>query len=225
MNKETVMFISQDDFRDSPPCHGCPHLSYMRILNASPILHASVDVYLNTVLIASDIVYEEFTPYIPLSEGTYNISIFPYGKKTGALETETLTIKGHSIYTLVFAGQPSDFSIEEYLEPRVSIPPGKALIRFSHLSPDAPAVNLTLSSGDILFSDVQYGDLTDYREISPGTYTLQLRLPGSNQVVLTDPNALFKANRYYTIYAIGLVSGNPPLQLLLPLDGNSYIKI
>lgn len=219
------MFVSQDDFRDSPPCPGCPHMSYMRILNASPILHTSVDVYLNTVLIASDIVYKEFTPYIPLAEGTYSVSIFPYGKKTGAIETETVTIKGRSIYTIVFAGQPSSFSIEEYLEPSVTIPTGKAMIRFSHLSPDAPAINLTLSNGEILFSDVQYGELTDYREISPGTYTLQLRLPETNNVVLTVPNAHFKANRYYTIYAVGLVSGNPQLQMLLPMDGNSYIKM
>lgn len=218
------MFISQDDFRDTPHCPGCPHLSYMRIFNASPMPNTSVDVYLNTVPIASDIVYQEFTPYIPISEGTYNISIFPKGKKTDALETETLTIKGRSIYTLVFSGQPSDFSIDLYPEPKVSIPQGKAMIRFSHLSPDAPAVNLTLSNGDVLFPDVEYGDLTDYREISPGRYTLQLRLPESGQVVLTVPNALFKAGRYYTIYAVGLVSGKPSLQLLLPLDGNSYIK-
>lgn len=225
MYKETVMFVSQDDFRETPPCPGCPHLSYMRILNASPILNTSVDVYLNTVLIASDIVYGEFTPYIPLAEGTYNVSIFPNGKKTGALETETLSIKVRSIYTLVFSGQSSNFSIDVLPEPKVSIPQGKAMIRFSHLSPDAPAVNLTLSNGDVLFPDVEYEDLTNYREISPGTYTLQLRRPGSNQVVLTVPNALFKARRYYTIYAVGLISGNPPLKLLLPLDGNSYIKI
>lgn len=219
------MLISQDDFRDTSPCPGCPHLSYMRIFNASPMLNTSVDVYLNTVLIASDVDYGEFTPYMPLAEGTYNVSVFPYGKKTGALETETLTIKGRSIYTLVFSGQPSDFSIDDYLEPKVSIPQGKAMIRFAHLSPDAPVVNLTLSSGDVLFSDVEYEDLTDYREISSGTYTLQLRIPGSDQVVLNVPNALFKAGKYYTIYVVGLVSGNPPLKMLLPLDGNSYIKL
>ena len=219
------MFIVQDNIRESSPCPGCPHLSYMRILNASPMPNNSVDVYLNTVLLASDISYQEFTPYIPLAEGTYNVSIFPVGKKTGALVTDTINIKGHSVYTLAFAGEHSNYSIEEYLEPKIAIPPGKALIRFSHLSPDAPAVNLTLSNGDVLFSDVRYEDLTDYRELPSGTYTLQLRLPGTNQVVLTVPNALFKSGRYYTIYAVGMVSGNPPLQLLLPLDGNSYIKM
>lgn len=219
------MFINQDNFRDSSPCPGCPRLSYVRILNASPVPHASIDVYLNTVLIASDIAYEEFTPYIPIAEGTYSISILPSGKKTGAIETKTINIKPHSIYTLAFAGERPDYSIEEYMEPQKPLPQGKALVRFAHLAPDAPAVNLTLSNGEVLFSDVQYKNLTDYRELSPGTYTLQLRLPGSNQVVLTVPNALFKAGRYYTIYAVGLVSGNPPLQLILPLDGNSYIKM
>ncbi len=60
--------------------------------------------------------------------------------------------------------------------------------------------------------------------VSPGTNTLQLRVAGSNNVVLTVPNQIFSGGRAYTAYAVGVVKDNPPLQLLTLLDGSSYLK-
>ena len=58
----------------------------------------------------------------------------------------------------------------------------------------------------------------------PSTYRLQARIAGTDQVILDVPNINLTANRYYTVYAVGLPVGQPPLQVLIPLDGQSYLN-
>lgn len=55
-------------------------------------------------------------------------------------------------------------------------------------------------------------------------YTLQVRVAGTSNVVLTVPNVNLDADNYYTVYAIGLVTGQPELQALLVVDGENSGK-
>ncbi len=75
-----------------------------------------------------------------------------------------------------------------------------------------------------IFNNVGYKNITDYYPVDPKNYTLSLKLANTETTVLTSPNANLKANKYYTVYAVGLADGKPSLQVLIPLDGNSYIK-
>lgn len=55
-------------------------------------------------------------------------------------------------------------------------------------------------------------------------YTLHVRVAGTSNVVLTVPYVYLMADKYYTVYAIGLVGGKPKLEALLLLDGKNDIK-
>lgn len=197
--------------------------THIRILHAVPNAPA-VDVYANGALIARNLKYQGFTDYLAVPAGTYLIEIYPAGTTAVPVLRTNAALPGRSIFTIAAVGLLPDISLLPLNEPKTAIPQGMTMIRFSHLSPTAPSVDITLPDGTILFSDVQFMETMDYISVTPGTYRLQARVAGTSQVVLEVPNITLLPNRFYTVYAVGLPGGNPPLQVLIPLDGNTYIN-
>lgn len=198
--------------------------SFIRILHAVPNAPA-VDVYANDVLIAKKLVYREFTEYLPVEPGYYRIEIFPHGVKENPVFNARIEVSPNQIYTGAAVGLLPDIGLLVIQEPYEEIPMGMAAIRVSHLSPTAPNVDVTLPNGQPLFSDVEYLETTEYLAVPPETYTLQLRVAGTNDIVLTVPNIKLNEGRYYTVYAVGLPGDEPPLEVLIPLDGLTYLPI
>ena len=93
------------------------------------------------------------------------------------------------------------------------------MVRFSHLSPNAPAVDITLPDGTVIFRNVSYKQLTPYIAVPTDEYTLQVRPTGTDTVVLTIPDITLEPDAYYTIYAIGLLNGQPELDAIPIIDG------
>jgi len=98
-------------------------------------------------------------------------------------------------------------------------------LRFANLVPNSPDMDLVLSGGIKLFDQVSYGIATNYILISAGTYAFYLQQSGTDRSLLYVPNITLGEGRFYTIYAIGRMDEAVPLQVLIPLDGNSYIKV
>jgi hypothetical protein len=71
-----------------------------------------------------------------------------------------------------------------------------------HLSPGAPPVDIAIKDGPVLFSDVGFKEASDYVEIAPGTYELEIRLTGTD-ALLDTATLTFEPNRVYTVFAIG----------------------
>lgn len=214
----------------------CPYLSnfenyfrnpdpeaYVRILHASPKT-PTVDVYVNNIPIFRNISYRGFSNYVKLpGGGLYNIKVFPAGTKVTPIINTNIFIPDGRIYTVAAIGELPNISLLPIEDPRIPITPGKASIRFVHLSPDTPNVDVTLPNGKKLFSDVSYKEISNYVNVNEGTYTLQLRVAGTDKITLIVPNIKLTPNRFYTVYAIGFSSKTPGLQALIPLDGNSYL--
>jgi hypothetical protein len=95
---------------------------------------------------------------------------------------------------------------------------GKAHVRFIHLSPDAPAVDVAVTSGPILFSNVAFKEASSYLPVDAGTYDLQVRLAGTTTVALSVPGVTLDAGKVYTVFAEGLATGTPALQAVLTVD-------
>lgn len=195
---------------------------YIRILHASPDAPA-VDVYANGNLIANNLAFKKFTEYFPVPAGRYTIKIYPAGQKNQPVLETNVSIPEKSIVTVAAVGNLSKLELLAVPDNIMSIPPRKAYVRFVHLSPDAPGVDITTPDGTKLFADVEFKEISNYRAVNPGMYTLQARVAGTSQVVLNVPNVRIRQGRFYTVYAVGLAGGNPPLQVLIALDGNTYI--
>ena len=193
-------------------------MGYVRVLHAVPDA-PNVDIYANGILIVSDLAYSEYTYYLSVPEGTYQITVFPSGSNSSPVISNMLTVDSNSMITVAAVGMLNSIGLLAIHDANTPMQSGKALIRFLHLSPNAPAVDITLPNGTVIFSNVSFKQITPYIDVAPMDYTLQVRVAGTSNVVLTVPDVNLAENEYYTVYAIGLVGDNPQLEAMLLVDG------
>ncbi len=198
-------------------------MGYVRIIHTVPDA-PNVDVYANDKLILNNLAYGDYTDYLSIPEGIYKISLYVAGTKDSAVVSNMLTVNRNAILTVAAVGTLSDIGLLAIADANENGMRGKAMIRFLHLSPNAPAVDITLPNGTVIFSNVSFKHITPYIDVAPMNYTLQVRVAGTPNVVLTVPNINLSADKYYTVYAIGLVDKEPQLAALLLLDGENRMK-
>jgi len=198
--------------------------SYIRFLNAVPGL-APVDIYANRSLIAQGLPYKGFTEYMQVLPGIYNMTIFAAGTTGPVLLDAIVEIPVRSINTVVLMGTPQALSIRPFFETVVQVPRGRLYLRFANLVPGGPEMDLTLSNGTELFTNVQFGMVTSYLSVPAGTYIFHVKQSNTDTTLLYVPNIQLFEGRFYTIYTVGRMDGSIPLQVLIPLDGNSYIQV
>jgi hypothetical protein len=193
-------------------------------------LHASsdapsVDIYANGNKIAQNLAYKDMTDYLAIPAGNYQIEVFPVGQTSDPVIFTNLSIPAGTIYTIAATGLLANLAL--YPIPEEYSPPANgrnSYVRFIHLSPDAPPVDVFLPNGSRIFGDVEYEEFTAYTRLNPGEYTLQVRPVGMDQAVLTVPNVKLSPGEIYSIYAVGLVGDEPSLEALLVSDNKSNVK-
>ncbi|MBC8061329.1 MAG: DUF4397 domain-containing protein [Clostridiaceae bacterium] len=191
--------------------------SYIRVFHASPNSPA-VDVYANENLIVKDLAYKELSQYLPVPFGNYNIKVYPSGQMTNPVINTNIYIPENTVFNVAAIGVLPNISLYPIQEPNTAQESGKACVRFIHLSPNAPAVDIKLTDGTTVFNNVAYKDITNYVNVPAGTYTFKVTPNGTDNVVLTVPNIKLGPDNYYTIYAVGLVGKSPALEALAVLE-------
>jgi len=196
-------------------------LGYFRIFHADPNI-PDVDIYVDDKLIATDLAFGETTVYLPVLKDYYKVSIYEAGTNNMLL-TRFVSVASDEIITLALAeSKTSSEDGANFLlipDAHLIIDPEKSMLCFINLSPNAPSVDVTLTDGTVLFGDVSYQEITPYLSLDPGTYNLQIRRTGTSEVLLEVPNIVLEADTYYSIYLIGLLGGEPPLQTVFTMDG------
>ncbi len=200
------------------------NVSYVRIFHASPDA-PPVDVYLNNNKVAQNLKYEKFTEYLQVPPGRYNVRVYPAGRTQNPVINTNVNIPARKILTIAAVDTLNNISLLPIEDTLMPIKQGMAYIRFGHLSPNAPKVDVRLPNGTPLFEDVEFKEITNYISTRPDNLRLDVFVAGTDQRVLTVPNVLLKPNRLYTVYAVGLVGKEPPLEVVIPLDGNTYITV
>ena len=191
-----------------------PTVSYIRVFHASPNSPA-VDVYANDDLILENLSYEDISAYIPVPAANYNLKVYPTGQTKKPVIDTDVYIPANTALNVAAIGTLPNLSLYPILEPSIAQDSGNACVRFVHLAPNAPAVDIKLDNGTMVFDNIAYKGITNYMCIPAGTYTFTVSPAGSEDVVLTIPDLMLDANIYYTIYAIGLLGENPSLQAIL----------
>ncbi|HOJ48884.1 MAG TPA: DUF4397 domain-containing protein [Bacillota bacterium] len=196
--------------------------AYIRLFHASPDAPA-VDVYANGTLIAKGLLYKQITQYLRVPTGNYTIQVFPVDQKMNPIISATLDILPNTAQTIAAVGMLSEIMphvIQEEFMPQID--PNKVYIRFVHLSPNTPAVDVTLRDGTKIFENVEFTESTDYIEVDPRTYAVQVRLAGTDLPILSLPSVVLKSGIVNSVYTVGLLQSEPPLEALLITD-SSYI--
>ncbi|SHI52361.1 protein of unknown function [Clostridium amylolyticum] len=188
--------------------------SYIRVFHASPNAPA-VDVYANGNLLVRNLSYKEVSQYLPVPAGIYNIKVYPSGKMINPVINTTVSIPENSVFNVAAIGTLPNISLYPIPEPIMGKKSGRPCVRFVHLSPNAPAVDIRLADGTKVFNNVSYEGITDYACVPAGNYTFKVNIAGTDNTALTVPNVKLDNNTYYTIYAVGLVGNSPALEAVL----------
>ncbi len=105
---------------------------------------------------------------------------------------------------------------------------GYAQIRVSHLSPDAPNVDVWVN-GEVTLSNVPFLATSDYLRVPEGTYRIQVTPTGSTEPVVIDANVSVDTSVYYTIAATGFLGSGDLAPIVLPdeskgLKGSAKVR-
>lgn len=206
----TVPFVltlasCSDDDDDTPA--PAPTYANMMVTHASPDA-PGVDLLIDNVkLNSAAVVYTNSTPYIPLATGNRNVKINVSGTSTTVIDA-TLPLaanKSYSVFAIDAVANLSPLVIEDNL---ASPATGKAHVRFIHLSPDAPAVDVALDGGAVVFANESFKGYTNFTPLDAGTYDLEVRVAGTSTVALDLDPITLQAGKIYTVYAKGFLAGS-----------------
>ncbi|WP_157663778.1 DUF4397 domain-containing protein [Sutcliffiella horikoshii] len=183
--------------------------SRLRVLHASPGT-AAVDVHVNNNPRWTDLRYTNSSSYVEIKPTNIKIEIFQSGEK---LSEGTLQASTGKSFTVAIAGTRDSLQLIP-VEDDPSIPQSESKLRFWHLSPDAPSVDIGVKKGDVVFSDIPYTGISDYLGLTPMTVDLEVRIAGTKDIVLPLNRVSLKPDVSYTIVAVGLVNNRPPLEAI-----------
>lgn len=184
------------------------------------VVHASpdapgVDLLVDdTKVNTAALTFPNNTGYLNVDAGERNFKVNAAGTSTSVINAD-VTIDPNTNYSLFAINRLTTIEallVEDDLTAPAS---GKAHVRFIHLSPDAPAVDVTLTNGTIVFGNTSFKSGTGFAPLDAGTYNLQARVAGTATVALEIPNVTLVAGKIYTVFARGFLT--PPAGNTNPL--------
>jgi hypothetical protein len=188
----------------------------LRVLHASPDAPA-VDVYADGKLLIASLPYKGGTSYAPLPAGAHKIEVYPAGKKEKPVLTGEVKLESGMAYTAAAAGALANLELVSYQDDSAA-PQDSSRVRFIHLSPDAPPVDIASKAGDVIFSNVAFKGNSGYIQTAPGTADLQIRPAGTSQAILRIPKVPLAPGKSYTLIAVGFLKGDPGVEVLVLAD-------
>jgi hypothetical protein len=192
-----------DDNDDNPVAP----VSQARVMtvHASPDAPA-VDLLVDNVVVGSGLAYPGNTAYLNVAAGTRNVKVNVAGTTTTAISAD-LPVTGGVNYSVFAADVVSNVGAVVLTDDLTTPAAGNAHVRFVHLSPDAPAVDVAVQGGAVVFANKAFKESTAFTPLNAGTYDLEVRLAGTSTVVLPLNDIALQSGKIYTVFAKGLVSG------------------
>lgn len=199
--------------------------SMARVFNAAPGL-SSMDLYINDLPRIWNVEYKEITNYIPTRPGPRNTKLYQAQTNDLLLELPNIDVPPGQIITAAVFGSSNNLQYMPIVDDiNETIKPDKTKLRFYNLDTFDVAFSFTSSIGSTSRS-LASGIGTEYIQVNPGEYRLQIRSTNPINMTLN-----LKPGRIYTIYIIGSVSPdssgyaqlNIP-QVILSVDGNTLFN-
>lgn len=169
----------------------------------------NVDVYVDGDRVLSSVPFGATSQYLELPPGTYPVEITAAGDRNTVVFDDDVTVESGA-YTIVAAGELAEDG--KPFKPLVlsddTSDPGsdQARVRLVHVSPDAPAVDVT-ANGTTVFDGVDYRE-TATTTVPARNYTLQVR--PDRETNDGEPVGSFDlqldGGTVYTVYAAGYVT-------------------
>jgi hypothetical protein len=187
----------------------------VRVLHASPDAPA-VDVYANGTQVLTNVPFTGASDYLNVPEGSYTFEVRPAGADANSepVLSATASLEGGTDYTVAAINPVAEIDARVFEDNNAAPAAGKAHVQVIHASPDAPPVDIALKDGDVLVAGLAYGELQGPLPIEAGTYDLEIRLAGTDTVVLPLDGVQLEEGNVYTFTAVGFASGTPGLSVV-----------
>lgn len=198
-------FIGCDDEETPVTPTPTPSNSLVKVVHASPDA-PGVDLLVDNTVAGTNLTFPNNTGYLTVPSGTRNVKVNVTGTMTTVIEANVpfMQDKNYSVFAVNSVSNIEPLLIEDDLTAPAQ---GKAHVRFIHLSPDAPAVDITLTDGTVVFGNRAFKDFTAFTPLDAGTYDLQVRVAGTTTVALDLPGITVESGKIYTVFAKGFLSG------------------
>jgi hypothetical protein len=136
--------------------------SQLRVAHLSPDAPA-VDIWVDGNRVLQNVAFKGVSNYLSLPAGSYRIQVSPAGAATPIVIDATVTLEAGKAYTAAATGLLGANDLKPLvLVDDLTLDPAKAKVRFVHTSPDAPAVDIAVKGGPVLFSNVEFREASDY---------------------------------------------------------------
>ncbi len=181
-----------------------PTTSALTVINLAPDA-GRLDFFLDNQRADTPLVYTSFFRYFEIFSGNRVVELAKSGSNT-FLANNVAPLQPGRYYSLFVTGKADSVAFKLFEDNLNNPATGKAKIRFGHFAPDAPRVDVLLNT-TATFNNQEYAKVSDFKEVDPAeTYRLQVRPTGTTTTVI-DTNIKIEANKIYSIFARGIVSG------------------
>lgn len=170
----------------------------------------NVDIYVDGNAALEGVPFRAVSDYLEVPAGPHQFTITEAGNQDNAVFDQEVTLEAED-YTLVAAGEltseDTDFQVLPLVDDNSDPGGNQARLRAVHVSPDAGAVDVTVSAGPVLFDGVQFTD-AGYVSVEANDYTAQVRpdtMDNDGEVVY-DADVSLNGGTVYTVFASGYLS-------------------
>lgn len=176
------------------------------------VIHASpdapgVDLLIdNSKINSAALAFPKNTGYLALDAGARNVKVNVAGSNTTVIN-QTLTLGESKYYSLFAIDSVSKLGALLLNDDLTTPAAGKAHVRFVHLSPNAPAVDIALKGGAVLFPNTAFKGYSAFTPLDAGSYNLEVRVAGTATVALPLNGITLEAGKIYTVFARGFLGG------------------
>jgi hypothetical protein len=184
------------------------------------VVHASpnapgVDLLVDGAKVnTSPLTFPNNTGYLSVNAGARNFKVNVAGTATTVIDV-TPTLTKNANYTVFAIDSVSKISPLLLVDDLTAPAAGKAHVRFVHLSPNAPAVDVSVEgqlAGAGLFLNRTFNKTITpaqyaFTPVDAGTYDLEVRVAGTTDVALSLPGIVLTAGKIYTVFAKGFLGG------------------
>ena len=189
---------------ESTPVQPMPAGSAMvKVVHASPDA-PGVDLIVDGTVAGTNLTFPNNTGYLSVAEGTRNVKVNVTGTSTTVINAN-LPVMNSMSYSVFAVDSVSKLSTLVIADDLTAPAAGNAHVRFIHLSPNAPAVDIALTGGAVVWSNKSFKEYTPFTPLAAGTYNLEVRLAGTSTVVLPLPGVTLGTGKIYTVFARGFV--------------------
>lgn len=180
--------------------------SNVMVIHASPNA-PGVDLLVDSVKVnTAALAFPNNTAYLAVDAGARNLKVNVTGTATTVINA-TPTFDKDKFYSVFAVDSVSKISAVVFTDDLTAPAAGKAHVRFIHLAPNAPKVDIAIDGGAVVFANVSFKEGYAFTPLTAGSYDLEVRVAGTTTVALDLDPITVADGKIYTVFAKGFLGG------------------